>query len=555
MASGATWKSRDDWKKEKELQEARKAGTAAPELDEEGKMINPHIPQYIAQAPWYLDNTKPGLKHQRRQTETKSTSYDAAWYIRGAKLETAKKYRKGACTNCGAMTHTAKACVERPRKVGARWNSADIKADEIIQDVSLDFEGKRDRWNGYDPNTHKKLLDAYEQVDEERRKAKAEQISKGLLSTNGEGQTNGEKEGQSDSDNDHDMNEDFKEKEDYNAPVTKADPRTRTTIRNLRIREDKAKYLMNLDLDSAYYDPKTRSMRENPTPNARPDDQIFIGDNFIRNTGDSQGFNNMQNFAWEAYEKGQEIHPQGAPSQAALLHEQYKAKKETLKAKQQATLLQTYGGEEHINSIPKELIYAQTEQYVEYARDGTQLRKQSKLVAKSKYEEDVFTNNHTSVWGSYWDAGEWGYACCHQLVKNSYCTGEAGKQARVQTIQSRGETPVPSMPDRNVNGRKRSSPEQSDEEDGREEERGDGSEEDADTARNRRFQAALKAEEKRQKNRGKPEDERSRPYNSMKADFKEPSEEELMAYRMKRIRSDDPMKDFIGKDDPDGDAS
>lgn len=38
----------------------------------------------------------------------------------------------------------------------------------------------------------------------------------------------------------------------------------RMTVRNLRIREDTAKYLRNLDVDSAYYDPKTRSMRENP---------------------------------------------------------------------------------------------------------------------------------------------------------------------------------------------------------------------------------------------------------------------------------------------------
>lgn len=37
-------------------------------------------------------------------------------------------------------------------------------------------------------------------------------------------------------------------------------------MRNLRIREDTAKYLRNLDPNSAYYDPKTRSMRDNPNP-------------------------------------------------------------------------------------------------------------------------------------------------------------------------------------------------------------------------------------------------------------------------------------------------
>jgi pre-mRNA-processing factor SLU7 len=38
-------------------------------------------------------------------------------------------------------------------------------------------------------------------------------------------------------------------------------------VRNLRIREDTAKYLLNLDANSAHYDPKSRSMREDPNPN------------------------------------------------------------------------------------------------------------------------------------------------------------------------------------------------------------------------------------------------------------------------------------------------
>lgn len=33
------------------------------------------------------------------------------------------------------------------------------------------------------------------------------------------------------------------------------------TVRNLRLREDTPKYLRNLALDSAHYDPKARSMR------------------------------------------------------------------------------------------------------------------------------------------------------------------------------------------------------------------------------------------------------------------------------------------------------
>ena len=48
-----------------------------------------------------------------------------------------------------------------------------------------------------------------------------------------------------------------------------------TFCRNLRIREDTAKYLLDLDVNSAHYDPKSRSMREDPMPDADPSDQFY----------------------------------------------------------------------------------------------------------------------------------------------------------------------------------------------------------------------------------------------------------------------------------------
>lgn len=43
----------------------------------------------------------------------------------------------------------------------------------------------------------------------------------------------------------------------------------------------------------------------------------------------------------------------------------------------------------------------------------------------------VYDQNHTTIWGSWYDlaSGNWGYACCHSTIPNTYCTGRAGIEA------------------------------------------------------------------------------------------------------------------------------
>ncbi|KAI3832039.1 hypothetical protein MKX03_006413 [Papaver bracteatum] len=52
------------------------------------------------------------------------------------------------------MTHDAKSCMERPRKNGAIHTNMYIAPDEKIDTFELDYDGNRDRWNGYDTSTY-----------------------------------------------------------------------------------------------------------------------------------------------------------------------------------------------------------------------------------------------------------------------------------------------------------------------------------------------------------------------------------------------------------------
>ncbi|KAJ3288107.1 mRNA splicing protein [Blyttiomyces sp. JEL0837] len=560
-AAGQQKLSREDFKRQKAIEEQRKAGTLPAEVDPEtGRDINPHIPHYISAAPWYLDINHATLKHQRAP-ETKQLGGINDWYERGKTLGVAKKYRKGACENCGAMTHETKDCMDRPRKTGAKFTNKNIAPDEYVGNVELGFEAKRDRWNGYDPNDHAKIVEEWELIDQERKRIREQQTLEKLSKVAEDGKKEAEAEKkEAEGDDDESDNEDDEDKyaEGAEAVGQKHDHKTRTTVRNLRIREDTAKYLLNLDVNSAYYDPKTRSMRDNPRKDKDPSDLAYAGDNFVRWTGDAPKMAELQSFAWEAEEKNRDVNLQSNPTMGELLFKEYQKKKEKVSETQRDTILERYGGAEHLQAPPKELLLAQTEQYVEYSQTGKIIRGQEKASIKSKYEEDVYPLNHKSVWGSYWNAGKWGYACCHSNIRSAYCTGEAGKEAARSSSKLMQQSAEASGSSASASSKtlleahilKAAK---------------DGSTAKVDMGKGKarlgegdivldkdKLKKALEAEEKRKKESIRMEEEedfrggKKRKYNSTEVNT-EVTEEELEAYRMKRANFEDPMANY--KDD------
>jgi len=73
-------------------------------------------------------------------------------------------------------------CCQRPRKLGAKYTGQDIAPDEYVQpSLDFDYEGKRDRWNGYDPAAYRHVVDDYQKIEEAKRQLKSQKIEAALV--------------------------------------------------------------------------------------------------------------------------------------------------------------------------------------------------------------------------------------------------------------------------------------------------------------------------------------------------------------------------------------
>ena len=461
----------------------------------------------MASAPWYLNQDQPTLKHQKNW-KGQGQQKESSWYDRGAKVFQATSYRKGACTNCGSMSHARKDCMERPRVKGAKYTNKNIAADEKVEDISIDgFEAKRDRWNGFDEGEWVKHAEKFEKVQELRQELRKKELL--------------EKTFQDDvREEDKVMSEDEEGFSEVKVRAASAGGES-GTVRNLRIREDTAKYLLNLDMNSAYYDPKSRSMREDPNPDKDMSEKTFAGDNFVRQSGQG-GFQQLNLFSVTATERGQGVHMQATPSQAEISFKAVQERKKKLQEANRTHVLEKYGNAAAAATEDVKALQG-TEAYVEYDAHGRVIRGHE-VKARSRYDEDVYPGNHTSVWGSWYSPlGEWGFACCHLTTKSAYCTGEQGKKAAEQNRvmlennmnRHEEETKVPLPPHGAALWGTDS-----------------GQEKTLDAAK---LQEAIQRQAEKN-----VQDDRKRQYSSVQ-DSCHVTEEDMEAYRLKRSRADDPL--------------
>ncbi|KAG7358431.1 pre-mRNA splicing Prp18-interacting factor [Nitzschia inconspicua] len=625
-----------DRKAAREIAEARQSGTVAPQVDvKTNAIINPHNPEFITKRPWYLGNNDegPSLDHQtldpnasdrqvltitsadqlikqERQKEKekrKKGQFEEGMWVEALKnnkgtyriCKIIKLVKNGTVFDLEYEDGTVEKKVKfKPGKGGGMFKPRIRMTKSGTRSLQFDskmygketYDSKRDEYHGYDADSHtKKVEQIFKEREEMRQKLREESKQKQELL---EGDGGGEKKAQavmSDSDldsdvegSDDDSDDEFAQKEEkvFTSRLARqggvGGAQMKVTARNLRIREDTAKYLRNLDPNSAYYDPKSRSMRDNPNPELPPEELQFAGDNFARISGDAVDLASTQLFAWDAAEKGvSELHPQANPSQVELLKKKFKSKSTEIQLQKKKKVLDKYGGSEYLdgsgglaNAIDekrdptvqansaeeRKIRFGVSTVAEEYGRDGRVLKglaKVKRLAQKSKYEEDIFINGHTTVWGSYFHVGAfaWGYADDHSLIRSSYCTGETGRKANDEANEMRYGTGVAgSAALAQARGMIKAMTK---------ERKGDNGGRDPPSNKSKLYgEADQKAELDKSKVKAALEkyehdqaekNSNKRKYHSLDAEV-DVTEEEMEAYRLRKERSSDPMVN-IGSDE------
>jgi pre-mRNA-processing factor SLU7 len=342
---------------------------------------NPHIPRFIKDAPWYATsegtaNSGDYLAHHRSGKETQSNAEPRIGtgikdeFIRDdatVKSSFKRRVKKAKCTNCGAMDHTKKDCIEKPQRKRVNIFGGD-NVGKGKRNENLDYDGKRDRWYGYDTNEYDDYVKKWEEKQRD------------------------EVVGDRDFDTDEEI--ELRELGLWEDGLKRDLFQSGSGEKIVRLREDKAVYLKDLENETITYDPKSRMVRDDTTGYKDGDDM------FVKHlTGEAKEFEAAKKFAWDDKTRG--LGGNNFVANPTLADRKIKAQTMAELAKKSALRSKLVG------------VYGDVTESTQNTEGDD--------VMRSQYAEDVYLNNHTSVWGSYYLDGKWGYRCCKSTDRDSLC--------------------------------------------------------------------------------------------------------------------------------------
>ena len=383
---------------------------------------NSHMPQFLVKAPWYINQNSESsnLTHQKKvgiNDKKVPISNSTKRYL---SKEPVYKYRKGACENCGAITHKTKECCERPRRRGAKFTNSNFKPDEFIEEISYDFEGKRDRWNGYEPKMEKRRFYEFEKYQELRKKKRLEKILNNLnesekkkllkdedleidLSSDEENNIpDSFKEfilkiaNDDNNDIENDVKkyfEEYKNKNFEDLPSKFSDIPKDILIKiskskSLRIGEDISKYLLTLAENSEYYNKKnTYSLHKDNFYNLQNIKNNI--NNSINNTGDAGKLIELEKMIENANRKNPNLglNNIAMPSQAELYCKYALNKQQNFKNNELQKVLNKYGGDHYFQmpSSIKEVEDYDKNEFIKIQKEIKENDQSKKIEAEKNY--------------------------------------------------------------------------------------------------------------------------------------------------------------------------